>query len=322
VADFFRGKSIRIIVGGTAGGADDAAGRAVAMFIGRHIAGAPSVVVENMPGGNSLKMTNYVYNVAPRDGTVIGVPNSNLLLEPQLKMMERSGGSVQFDLNRLAWLGSAVEEPAILWFLHDSPIKSIEDLKTNKAIVGATAPSGDNYILPTLLNAMLRTNMKIVTGYAGPADIFVAAERGEVQGAAAALSNLIVRKREWWQNGTARVLVQFGAERTSLLNNVPTAIELAPNEAYAQMLRFWALKYKLSRVFFLPPETPAAVAGELRRAFNETMADPGFLDQAKKFGLEISPVDGEETASLIRDAGGTPGPVVDKLRSLISAAGE
>jgi tripartite-type tricarboxylate transporter receptor subunit TctC len=293
----------------------------LAAHMAPHIPGTPAIVVENMVGAASLKMTNYVYNSAPHDGTVIGEPNSSILLEPRLKLLSRNGGAVQFDLDRLQWLGTAMQEPQILWFLRNGPVQSVADLKTQKAVVGATDTGSDNYVLPTIINKMLGTKMDIVAGYPGPNDFFVAAERGELQGAATALSNLRIDRKDWWEANKARVLIQFGTARDPLLADVPTATELAPNESEAQMMQFLALKYKMARVFFLPPDTPATRVEALRRAFDATMKDPLFLDQAKQAGFDINPLSGEDTTKLVRKIQDTPAPVVDGLRAMIAPQG-
>ena len=187
-ADFYRGKTIHILVGGSSGGAYDTAARMLAMHMGRHLPGAPALVVGNMYGAASLKMANYVYNKAPRDGTVIGVPNSNLLLEPQLKLLSRKGGVVQFDLNRFIWIGTAIQEPQIMWVMRDGPFRGVDDLKRMKAIVGATEAGADNYTLSLVMNRLFGTRLEIVAGYPGPNEVILAAERGEVQGSIGAMS--------------------------------------------------------------------------------------------------------------------------------------
>jgi tripartite-type tricarboxylate transporter receptor subunit TctC len=283
----------------------------------RHVPGNPSIVVENMAGAASLQMANYIYNRAPRDGTVIGVPNSNILFEPQLKLLSRSGGSVEFDLNRFIWLGTAIQEPQIMWVMSNGPVKSIDDTKTRETIIGATAVGADNYTLSVVLNRILGARLKLISGYAGPPEILLAAERGEVEGSIGALSNLTVGKQEWWRTGKLRVLVQFGSERHPIIKDVPTAIELAEREADAQMFRFIALKFKMARVFFLPPDTPAGRIGVLRRAFDETMKDAAFLSQASVVGLDVNPIDGNVTTKLVQEIQDTPDAVVDKLRTII-----
>ena len=215
-SDFYRGKTIRIVVGGSTGGAYDTAARIVASHMARHVPGNPSIVVENMAGAASLQMANYVYNRAPRDGTVIGVPNSNILFEPQLKLLSRSGGSVEFDLNRFIWLGTAIQEPQVMWVMSNGPVKSIDDAKTRETIIGATAVGADNYTLSVVLNRILGTRLKLISGYAGPPEILLAAERGEVEGSIGALSNLTVGKQEWWRPASFASSSSLAASATPL----------------------------------------------------------------------------------------------------------
>ena len=182
VADFYRGKSIELLIGGAVGGGFDLAGRTVANHIGRHIPGNPGIVVRNMPGATSLIMTNHLYNVARRDGTVIGMPTSNIPLEQRLKLISADGANARFEIERFGWIGTPVQEPQITWVWHTAPVQNVDDLRKNAVRMGATTSSADNYLLPTILNQLLGTRMQVVTGYIGQNEIFLATERGEVQG--------------------------------------------------------------------------------------------------------------------------------------------
>jgi tripartite-type tricarboxylate transporter receptor subunit TctC len=320
VADFYRGKSLRLIIGSAPGGAYDIAGRIIATHMGRHIPGAPTIVVEDMPGAASLVMANYFYNRAPHDGTVIGMPNSNILLEPRLKILSRSSGNAQFDISRFGWLGSAVQEPQVFWVVSSTPVRDFKELKDQKVAMAATAVGADNYTLPLVVNEIFGTHLQPVTGYRGSSEFFIAAERGEVQGAVGALSNLTVNQADGWRSGKFRVLMQFGSERNGDIKATPTAIELAATEADRQMLRFIALKFSLARALLLPPDVPAAQTEALRAAFDATMSDPGFLDAARKLGIDIDPLDHRAIQRLIGQVDGTPDEVVDRLRNLIASA--
>ena len=213
VADFYRGKTIEMLIGGAVGGGYDLAGRTVANHIGRHIPGNPAFVVRNMPGATSLIMTNHLYNVAKRDGTVIGMPTSNIPLEQRLKLISPDGANVKFDIERFGWIGTPVQEPQITWVWHTAPAHNVDDLKKNAIRMGATTSSADNYLLPTIVNRLLGTRMQTVTGYIGQNEIFLAAERGEVQGNNTGLSNITVNKADWLRDGKVRILLQYGAER-------------------------------------------------------------------------------------------------------------
>ena len=167
VADFYRGKTIELAIAGAAAGGYDVAARTIANHISRHIPGNPTVIVKNMPGAAGLVVTNYLYNVAKRDGTVIGMPTSNVPLEPRLKLLSPDGSNVKFDLANFAWIGTPLQEPQVTWVWYTAPAGSVDDLKTNAILMGATTASADNAILPMLVNALVGTKMKVLTGYQG-----------------------------------------------------------------------------------------------------------------------------------------------------------
>lgn len=316
-ADFFKGKTVRILVGGASGAAYDFVGRALAAHLGRHIPGEPNMVVENMPGAASIVMMNHLYNRAPRDGTALGMPLNGVVLEGRLKSLSRDGSNVHFDLSKMRFVGTPAQQPQVLWVWHKTPFMSVDDLKTKPSNFGSTAPGGDNYILPTLANALIGTQMKIIPGYKGVNDIFLAAEQGEVHGATVNFSSLL-GKPDWMREGKARILIQFGTERLPNLKDVPTAIELAKDEAGKRMLRVYATKFKTTYPILLPPEVPAARVATLRKAFDETMRDKGFIADAEKIGLEVSPLSGDEIEQVMADIDAAPQDVIDRLRALVN----
>ena len=222
VADFYRGKTIELAIAGAPAGGYDVAARTLANHYSRHIPGNPTVIVKNMPGAAGLVVTNYLYNVAKRDGTVIGMPTSNVPIEPRLKLLSPDGSNVKFDLANFSWIGTPLQEPQITWVWHTAPAASVDDLKTNTILMGATTASADNAILPMLVDQVIGTKMKVLTGYQGQNEINLAAERGEVQGNNTGLSNLTVNKADWLRDGKVRILLQFGNERLAQLPDVPT----------------------------------------------------------------------------------------------------
>jgi tripartite-type tricarboxylate transporter receptor subunit TctC len=269
-----------------------------------------------MPGATSLIMTNYVYNSAPRDGTVIGMPNSNVPLEPRLKLLSRDGGNVKFDLGRVNWLGTPTQEPQVLWVWHDVADR-IEDLKTHKIQVGSTGAGADNYTLPIFTRRLLGADISIVTGYIGQNEINLAVERGEIQGNSTSISNLTVGKADWMRDKKVHILLQYGSKRLASLADVPTAMELAGKDIDREMLRFYALKFALARPLMLPPNVPEERVKALQQAFDETMADPLFLAEAAKLGLDIDPLRGPQIAGMIDEIDKTPQEVVDRVRQLL-----
>jgi tripartite-type tricarboxylate transporter receptor subunit TctC len=318
VADFYRGKTVEMIIGAAAGGGYDIAGRAVARHLGRHIPGQPALIVRNMPGATSLIMTNALYNRSPRDGTVMGMPNNTIPLEPRLKLLA-AAGNVAFDVSRFSWIGTPVQEPQVFWVWHTAPAKSFADLKTGKIIMGATAASADNYMLSHLMNQTLGTRMEFVTGYQGQSEINLAVERGEVQGNTTGLTNLVVTKADWIRQGRIRMLVQFGGERVAEIKEVPAVVELAASEDDRAIWRFFTSKFKMARPLALPPEVPAERVKALQDAFDATMRDPQFLEEAKQIGLQIDPLGGEAIGRLIAQMQATPEALVERLRRLLAA---
>lgn len=320
VEDFYRGKTIELLIGGAVGGGYDLAGRTVASHLGRHIPGNPSLVVRNLPGATSLIMTNQLYNVAKRDGTVIGMPLSNIPLEPRLKLISPDGANVKFDIERFGWIGTPVQEPQITWVWHTAPARNLDDLRSNVVRMGATTSSADNYILPTLVNRLLGTRMQVVTGYIGQNEINLAVERGEVQGNNTGLSNITVNKADWLRDGKVRILLQYGTERLPALPDVPAAVELAGTEEDRALFRFYAVKFNMARPLAAPPEVPPGRLAALRAAFDATMKDPRYIEDAERIGLDVSPLSGGRIEALIRQVQATPEPVVAHLRELLAGA--
>ena len=316
-AEFYRGKTVTFIVGAAPGGAYDAVTRVIVRHMPRHIPGQPQMVMSHMAGAASLVLTNYLYNRAQRDGTVLGMPNNSIPLEPRTQLLSRAGGAVQFDLARLNWIGSPTQDPQALFIWHTAPATTLEGLRTTKVLLGSTGPGADNYVLPTLANAMLGTRLELVTGYPGQSSIFLAMERGEVHGNSNSYSNALSLKPEWLRDNLVRFPMQFGFERLAQINQVPTAIELAASEGDRALLRFFATKFKVARPIAMPPEVPADRVAAMRAAFEATMKDAQFLDEARRIGLDILPVTGAETVRLLKEIEDTPQAVVDRFKALL-----
>lgn len=321
VVDFYRGRTISLAIAGAAAGGYDVAARTLASQMSRHIPGNPAIIVRNMPGAAGLIVTNYLYNVAQRDGTVIGMPTSNVPLEPRLKLLSPDGANIKFDLGKFSWLGTPLQEPQVTWIWHEAPAASVSDLKSNAILMGATTASADNSILPLLTNELLGTKMKVATGYQGQNEINLAAERGEVQGNNTGLSNLTVNKADWLRDGKVRILLQFGAERLPQLPDVPTAIELTPNDADRAALRFYTIKFNMARPILIPPGVPPERVAALQAAFEATMTDPLYVDEARRIGLDTNWLGAKALADQARAIADTPQAVVDHLHTLLVGAG-
>ena len=285
--------------------------------MGKHIPGRPSFVVSNMAGASSLTMMNYLTNPAKKDGTVMGMTNPNIALEGPLKMLSKGGGKTLFDVTKLQWIGSPLQQPHVLWVWHTAPAKTFDDLRTNKIILGSTAVGGDNYTLPLILSRLMNAKFDIVTGYEGQNDVFIAAERGEIQGNSAILPNLTSARPDWFRDGKVRVLVQFGVKRMRQLPDVPTAIELASRQQDKDMLTFYARKFSMAYPFVMAPDVPPQRADAMRAAFDATMKDPAFLKEAERMGFDVDPFTGAEMAQLITEMNNSPKEIVNAVADFI-----
>jgi tripartite-type tricarboxylate transporter receptor subunit TctC len=321
VADFYRGKTIELAIAGAAAGGYDVAARTLANHMSRHLPGNPVIIVRNMPGAAGLIVTNYLYNVAKRDGTVIGMPTSNVPIEPRLKLLSPDGSNVKFNLSYFAWIGTPLQEPQVTWVWHTAPAASVDDLKKNPILMGATTASADNSLLPLLVDELVGTKMKVLTGYQGQNEINLAAERGEVQGNNTGLSNLTVNKADWLREQKVRILLQFGNERLPQIKDVPTVLELVQSDADRAALRLYMIKFSMARPILIPPEVPPARTTALQTAFAATMTDPLYVEEATRIGLDTNWLGAKEIAARAHDIDATPQAVVDHLRDLLAKAG-
>jgi tripartite-type tricarboxylate transporter receptor subunit TctC len=271
-----------------------------------------------MPGAASLAMVNHLYNRAPRDGTVFGLPLNGILLEPRLNLYSGNGASVMFDLGRMGWIGSPSQQPQVLWVWQATGFKSFKDIQAGKVTFGATSPAADNYILPLMLNRLLDTRIEIVTGYQAVNDIFLAAERGEIQGNTTPFSTITIGRPDELAQGKIRVLAQFGAQRLPKLADVPTGLELAAEEGTRRILDLYALKFKSAFPIVLPPGVPAERVAVLQKAFDDTMRDRDFLATAARSGLDVDPTSGKDVERIIHAIETADQGTVDRLRRAIA----
>ena len=317
VSAFFRGKQLRFLVGIPPGGAYDLIARTVADHISRYIPGQPTVVVENMPGASSLVMMNYLYNVAPRDGTVVGFPMNSVILEPSLNLISRSGGVATFDLSAMTWLGSVGQDPTVLWVGENSSIRTFDDLHQISVSLAATTTAADSYSIETLCNRLLDTKIQLVSGYEGVAQYLVAFERGEVDGAATTYAALAAARPDWIVNKRIRFLAQFGSERSSALPDLPTGVELAPNDDSRAILQLFGLMFTATYPVVLGPNIPSARAQQLGSAFDQTMRDPDFASQIKRLYLAPGGVSADKITKIVQSVEAARPEIVLGLKSAL-----
>ena len=315
VAAFYKGKTVRIVVGTAAGGGYDLFARIVARHLAGHIPGAPAVIVQNLPAAGGLVMTNQLYATAPRDGTVIGAPINGIPTAPLI-----APNGVHFDAEKLIWLGSTNREPYVAFVWHTAPVQSLADLQTKELIVGATAPGTTMVDFPLITNAILGTKFKIVRGYEGTPQINNAIERGEIDGEGGiGWAAVKAQVPQWISGKKIRVIAQYGLKRHADLADIPSMLELARSEADRRALSMLFSRSEYGRPYFLPPDVPAERVEALRRAFDATMKEPAFIADAARLQLDIDPMTGEEVQALVAQLAKTPPAIVARVRAALEA---
>jgi tripartite-type tricarboxylate transporter receptor subunit TctC len=294
VADFYAGKSITLIISTGAGGGVDTNARIVARHLGNHIPGHPSVVPKNMTGAGHLQATNYVYGQAPKDGTTIAA-----LLPAFVGYQVLDGKGAQYDVRNFNFLGSSDVENANLYTWHDLGIKKIEDVKTREVLMGATGAGSYTMLYPTLLNNVLGMKFKIVAGYKSTNEIHLAMERGEVSGRAGNFfTSLKSQNPDWLRDRKIDMLLQFGAVRDPEWPDVPLLTDLATNDEQRQIFKVFSAEVALGKVFVTTPGVPADRLAALRKAFEETLRDPAYIEDAKRAEMLVRPLSHERAKAM------------------------
>jgi len=306
LAQDLRSKDINLYVGSGAGGPYDAYARLVGRHLGKHLPGNPSVVVQNMPGASGRRLINYMFNVAPKDGSAIATIQRGVPFEPLM-------GEGQFDVGRIAWLGNANNETNVCMAWHASPVRSIEDVRTRGMVVGSSGPASTDTVYPNVLNALHGMRFKVVEGYKSATETHIAMERGEVDGRCGiSFDTLQSLNADWLRDNKVRMLVQIGLDKLPELAGVPSVFDLATGEEERQIWALWAAPLKMGRPFFAPPGMATERVDLLRRAFDATMADPELRADAGRMNLAVEPSSGEQVAALLRQIYVTPKVVVEK----------
>jgi tripartite-type tricarboxylate transporter receptor subunit TctC len=314
-AEFYKGKNVDLMVGYSAGGGYDVYARMIARYIGKHIPGNPTVVVKNLDGAGSLRLANALYNQLPKDGTVFGTVARGAAFDPLL-----GNKAAQFDASKFSWIGSANDEVSVCVAWNTSGVTKIEDTFDKELVVGGTGPSADTDQFPRIVNGVLGTKMKIVTGYPGGNDVSLAMERGEVQGRCGwSWSSVISTRKDWYDSKKINVLVQMSLAKHPDLPNVPLVLDLAKTPEQKQILTLVFARQALGRPFLAPPGVPADRLAALRKAFMDTMKDPEFIAEADKAKLEITPIDGEKVQQIVVDAYKVDPAIAKKTEELLKA---
>jgi tripartite-type tricarboxylate transporter receptor subunit TctC len=311
VEDFYKGRNVDLYIGYSVGGAYDLYARVIGRHLGTHIAGDPTLVPKNFEGAGSLRLANFLYRVAPQDGSAIGTIGRGIAFDPLL-----IGQGDAFDAQKFSWIGSANNEVSVCVARSDSGITKFEDLFTKELTVGGTGTSADTDQFPRVLNNVLGTHFKIVEGYPGGNDVMLAMERGEVQGRCGwSWSSVKSTHKSWIDDKRMVVLIQLSLSKHRELPDVPLVMDFAKTDKQRQILKMVFARNVMGRPYLAPPNLPANRLAALRDAFMATMADKDFLAEADKTQLEINPVSGADVEALVKDVYATPADVVAEAKA-------
>jgi len=314
VADFYRGRNVNLYIGYSVGGGYDNYARVLARHMGNHIPGNPSILPQNMPGAGSLRALNYLYNAAPKDGSAIGMFGRGLAMEPLI-----GSSPTQFDARKLIWLGSGSDEVSLCGTWHTSRIKTWNDMLTVPFTVGGEGSGSDPDIFAAMMKKVFGIKLRIVSGYPGSAELALAVERGEIDGRCGwSLSSLRQMRPDWLAAKQFNAIVQLNLKKSPDLPDVPVITDYAQTQAQQQILKLVLSRQSMARPFAAPPGVPADRAEALRRAFDQTMADQAFVDEARAAGLEVNPVSGVEIDRLVGEIYQTPPDVVTQAKAAVA----
>jgi tripartite-type tricarboxylate transporter receptor subunit TctC len=312
----YRGKTITIVVGSTAGGGYDTYGRLLGRYLGKHLPGEPTVVVSNMPGGASNIAAAYVARVAPKDGTYIAAPTGVQPLEPILE----DANDLNYDPSRVNYLGTAMSDQYLCIVRPDASATTFDDMFKTRVIMGATAWNEQTGMMPIMLNNLLGTKFKLVFGYPGARELTMAIQKGEVQGMCAmGWFSLISQYADLFKNGDIKIVVQENVKGLPELDKmgIPLTVSYAHDEQQRRILEIIYSQEALAHPYFVAAEVPADRLQILRRAFMETWRDPDLLADAAKMNLAVGPTSGEEVQSLLQKIYASPPALIQSAKEAI-----
>lgn len=315
-AQDFSGKTVAILVGGVGGGYD-LYSRFLAPYYGKHLPGAPQVVVKNMPGAGTLQVANFIYSVAPKDGLTIGAIDGSNAVGHLLKSQ-----GVQFDPRNFVWIGNMNAEVAVIIGWHGSKIKTFDQTFVQDMIMGSAGPTSGSTVFANVLNNLVGTKFKLVSGYPGTNEMLLAMERGEIEGIPSVnLSSLVGARPNWMKDSSVSILLQIGNARHPTLPNVPLVHDYAKTDEQRQIMKLIFMAPELGRPFVAPPEMSAALSAAHRNAFWRALADPELLEDANRRNVELfNPSRGEEINKRIDELYQIPSAIVERASKLTGVA--
>jgi len=312
IEEFYKGRSVPLVIGYSVGSGYDIYARLLARFIGRHIPGNPTIIPQNMPGAGSLKAAMYLHGIAPKDGSVIATIGRSAPIEPLL-------GDAQFDGRSFTWLGSIASNSSVCTTWHTSPVRTWADALTKPFALAGEGSGSDPDSFARILKNIFGAKVKLVTGYPGGSEMNLAIERGEVDGRCGWSWDSIKSTRpEWLRDKKINLLAVFSLQRAAdIPAEVPLISDLAANDEQRQILRIHMAGQALGRPFFTSPGVPGDRKAALRAAFDATMADPDFIAETTKVKLEVNPATGAEVDRLLAEVYATPKDVIEKAKQAV-----
>lgn len=311
-AQTFAGKTITIVTSTGPGGTYDLTARLITRHMPRYLEGSPSMIVQNMPGGGHVLATNYMYNVAPKDGTTIATVNNVIPLHQVI-----NGEGVRYDASKFHWLGSTGAKNSAVYTWHTAGIKKIEDVKKTEVTLGATGAGSSTVMYTRAMNNLLDTKFKLVTGYKQVSEIEIAMQRGEVAASTGSLSSILVGHPDWITEKKLNFLAQMGANRDKILPDVPLLTELATSDEDRLIMKLLSSPLVLGCPFFAPPGLDAGRVAVLRKAFEASLKDATLQAESEKASFPIEPMGGLELAQIVTDLVNTPPAVVAKAKAAV-----
>lgn len=309
--EFFKGKTMSLIVGYNPGGSYDVYSRFAATMLPKYIPGHPTIAVKHMPGVGSVKAANYLASQAPRDGLTIGMVGQQLALTQALRE-----ASVAYDVRAFGWLGrfTPIIEVSVTW--HTSPTKTIADAMQRETVMAATSAGSTSEQMPIVMNALAGTKFKMVKGYPGTTGTLLAMERGETEGGHATLANLVFGKKAWLKENKINVLVQYSQARHPLFPNIPAMVEFSKNPADKQLMMLFGSTAEIGRALMTPPDVPPERLAVLRKAMSAMLADPAFEAEMDKRNMEFGAMSGDELQKVIAHTLDVPTEVIERAIAL------
>ena len=312
VADFYRGRNVTLVIGFSVGGGYDLYARLLARHLGKHIPGQPSIVPQNREGAGSERATLYLYNAAPKDGSVIGTFSRSMAVAPLL-------ANAPFDATRMSWLGSISSDVSVCMTWYTSPIRTFDDMLTKPFTMGGLGKDADPDIFAMVLRNVFGARLKLVSGYPGTSDATLAMERGEVNGmCGVSWSTAKARHADWIKARKVNMPVQFGLRKEADIPDVPAVIDLVKGEGQTRMVRLILAGQAMARPYAAPPGIPDDRRRALIAAFDATMRDPEFLADAEKSQAEVSPVTAAEIDRLLAEVYATPRDIITRAAKAIA----